>query len=138
LQRSAFAYELQSELIPLFGPVAVSECCSAIERLAFTADLIVLVRGGGSAGSFAMFDDEKVVRAVAGCKTPVLCGVGHGRDRSLTDEFAYNSSISPSDAAQTIIAFSERDRQELNTAAQAAQDAVDSAIVARRGAERRW
>jgi hypothetical protein len=135
LIRSPFVYDLRRESIPLFGPGAASECCNAIARLASTADLIVLVRGGGSAGSFAMFDDDRVVRAVASCKTPIVCGVGHARNRFLADEYAYNSSISPSDAAHAIIAFSEDDARQLNTATQLARDAVNRAITKRRGAE---
>jgi exodeoxyribonuclease VII large subunit len=132
LRSSHFEYFIQPELIPLFGSRSAGECRRAIERLASTQDLIVLVRGGGAAGSFAMFDDEAVVRAVAHCMTPVMCGTGHDRDCSLTDEFAFCSAVSPSDAAHKILEYSEHDSGVLFALADKARGGVNDALGRRR------
>jgi len=59
------------------------------------ADLIVLIRGGGSRTDLAAFDSEIVARAIAASQIPVLVGVGHEIDRSIADEVAHTSLKTP-------------------------------------------
>jgi len=59
------------------------------------ADLIVLIRGGGSRTDLAAFDNEIVARAIAASRLPVLVGVGHEIDRSIADEVAHTSLKTP-------------------------------------------
>jgi len=63
----------------------------------------VVTRGGGSADDLAAFNDEKLVRAIAGSRIPTLVGVGHETDVSLCDLAADVSAITPSNAAQVIV-----------------------------------
>jgi len=129
LARSEFAYELQRELVPLVGPHAASGCCAAIRKLALTQDVIVLVRGGGAAASFATFDDEQLVRTISGCSVPVLCGTGHERDARLTDEYAFASCVSPADVAHQLIEFWKEDAALLQDAAFQVQASIDAALA---------
>lgn len=66
-------------------------------------EVIVLIRGGGSADDLAVFNDEKLVRAVASSRIPTLVGVGHETDVSLCDLVSDVSAITPSNAAQIIV-----------------------------------
>ena len=66
-------------------------------------DVIVLARGGGSFQDLLVFSDEKVVRAVANCKTPIVSAIGHENDRPLTDEVADVRASTPTDAAKLIV-----------------------------------
>lgn len=72
-------------------------------------DIIVLIRGGGSADDLAAFNDEALVRAVAASKIPVLTGIGHEVDESLCDLAADVVASTPSNAAQMLT----RDRWEV-------------------------
>lgn len=51
-------------------------------------DLIVLLRGGGSATELSPYESEAVVTAVAESALPVWCGIGHSSDRPLVNEVA--------------------------------------------------
>lgn len=67
------------------------------------AEVIVIIRGGGSADDLATFNDEKLVRAIASSRVPTLVGVGHETDQSLADLVADVSAATPSNAAQIVV-----------------------------------
>jgi len=66
-------------------------------------EVIVIVRGGGSADDLATFNDEPLVRAIATSRIPTLVGVGHEIDESLADLAADVRAATPSNAAQILI-----------------------------------
>ncbi|MBR3881256.1 MAG: exodeoxyribonuclease VII large subunit [Mailhella sp.] len=66
------------------------------------AEVIVLIRGGGSAQDLWAFNDERVARAVYASLVPVLAGIGHEIDHSITDFTADYSAATPSHTAQLL------------------------------------
>lgn len=73
------------------------------------AEVIVLIRGGGSADDLSAFNDEPLVREIAASRIPVLTGIGHEMDVSLADMVADVRAATPSNAAQLLVP----DRREL-------------------------
>jgi len=72
-------------------------------------EVVVLIRGGGSADDLSAFNDEKLVREIAASRVPTLLGVGHEVDVSLADLAADVRAATPSNAAQLLVP----DRQEV-------------------------
>jgi exodeoxyribonuclease VII large subunit len=103
---------------PVQGDKAAPEIIKAIELLDADpeVDVIVLARGGGSFQDLLVFSDEKVVRAVANCKTPIVSAIGHENDRPLTDEVADVRASTPTDAAKLIVPDVVEERKKISQA----------------------
>ena len=50
--------------------------------------MVVIVRGGGSQTDFKPFDDYELAKYVAEFPIPILTGIGHDRNISITDLMA--------------------------------------------------
>jgi exodeoxyribonuclease VII large subunit len=87
------------------GPAAVPQLLAALERLDRDpeVEVIVLARGGGSFEDLLPFSDERLVRAVAACSTPVVSAIGHEQDTPLVDHAADVRAGTPSLAARLIV-----------------------------------
>jgi len=87
------------------GPRAALEIVDALRALCDQddVDVIVLTRGGGSFEDLLPFSDERLVRAVAECRVPIVSAVGHEQDTPLCDLAADVRASTPTAAGRLVV-----------------------------------
>lgn len=88
------------------GVDSARSLCSALDFFNshdYDLDALVLTRGGGSLEDLQSFNDENVVRAIFSSRIPVVCGVGHEGDITLSDLVADIRASTPSNAAELLV-----------------------------------
>ncbi|UCF87411.1 MAG: exodeoxyribonuclease VII large subunit [Nitrospiraceae bacterium] len=78
---------------------ALQQCLDDVSRL----DVVIVVRGGGGKPDLHCFDSYAIGRAIALLPIPVISGIGHERDITITDEVSNIQVKTPTAAADLII-----------------------------------
>jgi exodeoxyribonuclease VII large subunit len=95
-------------------------------------EVLVMIRGGGSADDLAAFSTEQVVRAVAASRVPTLVAIGHEVDLSLAELAADQRASTPSNAAELLVP----DRREVLTRLREQREGLADDVLARIDDER--
>ncbi len=117
------------------GEKAPGEIVSALKQANETeqlAEVIVLIRGGGSAEDLAAWNDERVVRAVAASRVPTLVAIGHEVDVSLAELAADRRASTPSNAAELLVPDKREELRHLRAYERRLNEQLSHVIMRRR------
>tara|TARA_Y100000385_G_scaffold68234_1_gene68118 strand:+ start:837 stop:2156 length:1320 start_codon:yes stop_codon:yes gene_type:complete len=78
------------------------------------ADVILIVRGGGSLQDLMAFNNEDLVREISASKIPIITGIGHKPDITLADYAADSAQETPTAAAVRSVPDYQVLRQDIN------------------------
>ncbi len=105
LASSGYAFEMLLCDARVQGITAETDLIAALGTLnTLDIDVIALVRGGGDRNDLLVFDLASVAKAIARCRLPVFCGIGHETDSSVADQVAHTSAKTPTACAAQLVA----------------------------------
>lgn len=105
LQKSGLAFTITMHNALMQGNKAQKDVCRALERLSAIEglDVIVITRGGGSIAELSCFDSQMIAERIAGCPLPVLSGIGHEINITITDLAAHTYAKTPTAIARFLV-----------------------------------
>lgn len=110
--------EIQLINVQVQGELAVGQVVGAIEQFNLSVDrpeVLVIIRGGGSADDLQAFSTEQVTRAVAFSRIPTLVAIGHEIDVSLAELAADVRASTPSNSAEMLVPDRRNVRRQLQS-----------------------
>ena len=111
----------------------VVEAIHLLERLEYVS-VIIVARGGGSMEDLWTFNEERVVRAVAMCKKPIVSAVGHETDVTLCDLAADLRAPTPSAAAECVVPVRDEMLNKIEIMRRQMQESARNAVAERQNA----
>ena len=119
LHHNHYNYAFKTELFQaaMQGNNLSSEVVEQIEIIEMQSDqfdCIVIVRGGGAKLDLMGFDDYNVCKAIATSELPVLTGIGHDINETLSDIVAKHSMKTPTAVADFLVQRVLNFEMELN------------------------
>lgn len=115
------------------GEPAPTQIVAALEQFnaaAVPPEVLILIRGGGSAEDLAAFSTEQVTRAVAASRVPTLVAIGHEIDLSLAELAADCRASTPSNAAELLVPDRQHIIRDLSTQMRQLERAVERRTAA--------
>ncbi len=108
LKNNPFGYKFYPVLFPSYmqGDAAVQSIINALEKInekLHLFDIVVIIRGGGSRSDLSCFDNYELAFNIAQFPLPVLTGIGHERDESITDIVAFTALKTPTAVAEFLV-----------------------------------
>lgn len=91
---------------PMQGSETENGIINALDRIAVHQDLfdvVVLIRGGGSQVDLSWFDNYNIAYHITQFPLPVLTGIGHEKDMSVSDMVAFAALKTPTAVADFIV-----------------------------------
>jgi len=108
LKSNSFRYVFYTALIetPLQGTETEQGVINALDQIAVNShlfDVVVIIRGGGSQSDLSWFDSYNIAYHITQFPLPVITGIGHDKDVSVTDMVANISLKTPTAVADFLI-----------------------------------
>lgn len=108
INQNPWGYRLECTLFPalLQGDKSIP---SIINQLAIIADkiaefdVVAIIRGGGGEVGLSSYNNYLLARAIAIFPIPVLTGIGHSTNYTVSEMVAYKNAITPSELADFLI-----------------------------------
>jgi len=101
LKKSKLYFKIRFYNASVQGEKVEPEVCEALDYFnqQKNVDAVVIVRGGGSKTDLSWFDNKKIAEKIAFLQIPVITGIGHKTDFTITDMVAFSYQQTPSIAA---------------------------------------
>lgn len=108
IDRNAWGYHFEHTLFAalLQGDKSISSIISQLRRIAGQTDrfdVAAIIRGGGGDVGLSSYNNYLLASAIARFPIPVLTGIGHSTNETVSEMVAYQNAITPSELADFLI-----------------------------------
>jgi exodeoxyribonuclease VII large subunit len=105
LKQSGYGFKVHLFKAVMQGKNCPASVCAGLKALNACEDMdaILITRGGGSIAELACFDSKEIALAVAASRYPVISGIGHEINTSITDLAAHTFEKTPTAAGQMFV-----------------------------------
>lgn len=108
LSKNSFGYVFYTALYDtvMQGTETEESVINSLDRIASRADhfdVVAIIRGGGSVSDLSWFDNYKIAYHITQFPLPVITGIGHDKDMSVTDMVAFLPLKTPTAVADHLI-----------------------------------
>ena len=110
LQRSNYRFQTTLFESTMQGDGGESSIVCALEDRASHEeefDIVAIIRGGGSTSDLALFDSYRIASHIAQFPLPVVTGIGHDKDVSVTDMVAHTHCKTPTAVATHLVELAD-------------------------------
>lgn len=134
LHRNPHGYQFYSKVFPAImqGNEAEGSIINQLERIYQHADLfdvVVIIRGGGAAADLECFNSYWLAYHITQFPLPVLTGIGHEQDNTVTDRVAHTRLKTPTAVAGFLVDKMQEVAQDLAETNQNIMDLCQERIV---------
>ena len=108
VQKNPWGYRLETTLYPaiLQGERSIEAILGQLQIIASRLaqyDAVAIIRGGGAEVGLTSFNHYRLAKAVALFPLPVLTGIGHSTNETVTEMVAHINAITPSELADFVL-----------------------------------
>ena len=101
-------YKIFTYLFPslLQGDNAIESLIQAletVERLKHHFDCVLIIRGGGGDIGLSCYNDYELSKTIANFPIPVLTGIGHSTNETVSEMVSFKNTITPTELADFIL-----------------------------------
>ena len=88
------------------APSNIIEQLNKIRKVKHHFDLVAIIRGGGGDIGLASYNNYDLAKTVASFPLPVLTGIGHATNETVTEMVAHSNHITPTNLAESLFKVS--------------------------------
>ncbi|MCU0455334.1 MAG: exodeoxyribonuclease VII large subunit [Bacteroidales bacterium] len=137
LKGNSYGYVFYTALFEavMQGAETEKSVIAALDRIADNAehfDMVAIIRGGGAVSDLSWFDNYNIAFHVTQFPLPVLTGIGHEKDLSVTDIVAFQALKTPTAVADFIVEKAAAAEETLNELIIRINDLTSSEIERKR------
>lgn len=108
IENNPWGYRFFFMLFPalLQGDKAVGSIIAQLKRIAGVGrhfDVVAIIRGGGGEVGLSCYNHYDLARGIASFPLPVLTGIGHSTNETVTEMVAWKNAITPTELADLLI-----------------------------------
>lgn len=108
INNNPWGYKIQTTLYPalLQGDKSIPSIINQLAQIAENHqdyDAVAIIRGGGGEVGLSSYNNYNLAKAISIFPIPVLTGIGHSTNQTVSEMVAYKNAITPSELADFLI-----------------------------------